>query len=83
MRVFTHEPRRRGCWAAFCAGRRQHTCTRCMSHSTALASVALPQARQRLELRLREKDAQLGKLRGVVRELEGKLIEAHKRQADL
>lgn len=54
-----------------------------MSHSTALASVALPQARQRLELRLREKDAQLGKLRGVVRELEGKLIEAHKRQADL
>lgn len=42
-----------------------------------------PQARQRLELRLQERDAQLGKLRGVVRELEGKLIDAYKRQADL
>ncbi len=41
------------------------------------------QARQRLQLQLEQKDAQLGKLRGVVRELEGKLIDAYKRQADL
>ncbi|PRW57851.1 centriole proteome [Chlorella sorokiniana] len=40
-------------------------------------------ARQRLQLQLEQKDAQLGKLRGVVRELEGKLIDAYKRQADL
>ena len=45
--------------------------------------VALPQARQRLELRLQDKDAQLGKLRAAVQQLEGKLIEAYKRQADL
>jgi len=41
------------------------------------------QARQRLAFRLQEKDKQLAKLRGVIRELESKLIEAHKRQADL
>ncbi|KAL4457351.1 hypothetical protein ABPG75_012216 [Micractinium tetrahymenae] len=40
-------------------------------------------ARQRLSFRLQEKDKQLAKLGGVVRELEGKLIQAHKRQADL
>ncbi len=43
----------------------------------------LLQARQRLELRLQDKDVQLGKLRGVVQQLEGKLIDAYKRQADL
>lgn len=42
-----------------------------------------PQARQRLSFRLQEKDRQLAQLRGVVRELERKLIEAHKRHADL
>lgn len=41
------------------------------------------QARQRLGFRLQKKDKQLAKLQGVVRELECKLIEAHKRQADL
>jgi hypothetical protein len=41
------------------------------------------QARQRLEFRLQEKDKQVGKLRGVIQELEGKLVEAYKRQADL
>lgn len=48
-------------------------------------SLLLPpsQARQRLQLQLEQKDAQLGKLRGLVRELEGKLIDAYKRQADL
>jgi hypothetical protein len=34
-------------------------------------------------VRLREKDAQLGKLRAVVQQLECKLIDAYKRQADL
>lgn len=50
-----------------------------------LPAFCLPpsQARQRLQLQLEQKDAQLGKLRGVVRELEGKLIDAYKRQADL
>lgn len=41
------------------------------------------QARQRLELRLEEKERTMGKLRGVVKELEAKLVEAYKRQADL
>lgn len=41
------------------------------------------QARKRLQLQLEQKEAQLGKLREVVRELEGKLIDAYKRQADL
>jgi hypothetical protein len=41
------------------------------------------QARQRLEFRLQEKDKQVGKLREVIQELEGKLVEAYKRQADL
>ena len=41
------------------------------------------QARQRLEFRLQEKDKLVGKLRGVIQELEGKLVEAYKRQADL
>ena len=41
------------------------------------------QARQRLEFRLQEKDRQMGKLRGAIQELEGKLVEAYKRQANL
>lgn len=40
------------------------------------------QARQRLELRLEDKERQMGKLRGVIKELEDKLAEAFKRQAD-
>jgi hypothetical protein len=48
-----------------------------------LAPLDSLQARRRLEVRLRDKDAQMGKLRGVVQQLEGRLIDSYKRQADL
>lgn len=54
-----------------------------VAHPSASPTSSPRQAHQRLRLQLEQKDAQLGKLRGVVRELEGKLIDAYKRQADL
>ncbi|GAB4823528.1 hypothetical protein N2152v2_010574 [Parachlorella kessleri] len=41
------------------------------------------EARGRLEFQLEEKDCQMVKLRAVIKELESKLAEAYKRQADL